>query len=241
MKILGLITARGGSKGIPGKNLKLLAGRPLIAYSIDAARDSGAFDRLVMSTDDPAIATVADALGCDVPFLRPAALARDETPHLPVVVHAVRWLAENADYRPDAVMILQPTSPLRRAEDIGHAVRLLEASRADSVVSVSEVPPHFNPMRTLRVADDLTATLFVTGQPVRHRINRRQDMPPAWTMNGAIYLLRTAVLYAAEPSLYGDRTAAYRMPAPFGLSIDDPADWDEAERVIATLGTTHGH
>jgi CMP-N-acetylneuraminic acid synthetase len=198
------------------------------------------FDRIVMSTDDPAIATVADALGCEVPFLRPAELARDDTPHLPVVVHAVRWLAENAEYEPDLVMILQPTSPLRTADDIRGAIALLRESAADSVVSVSEVPAHYNPMRTLRVAADGTARLFVTGEPVRARINRRQDMPDAWTMNGAIYLLRTGVLSGAAPSLYGDRTAAYRMPSVRGLSIDDPADWTAAERALQSDSSSGG-
>ena len=95
MKVLGVITARGGSKGIPGKNLKLLGGRPLIAYTIDAARQSGVLDRLILSTDDAAIAEVAQGLGCEVPFLRPPELARDDTPHLPVMQHAVEWLAAN--------------------------------------------------------------------------------------------------------------------------------------------------
>ena len=234
MNVLGVVTARGGSKGLPGKNLRPLAGKPLLAHTIDTARESRAFDRLVLSTDDAAIADAARARGCEVPFMRPAELARDETPHLPVLQHAVAWLRERAGYAPDAVMILQPTSPLRRAVDITSAIALLETSRADSVVSVSEIPAHYNPMRTLRIDDRGLATLFVTGEAVRRRINRRQDMPQAWTMNGAIYLFRTAVLRAQEPSLYGDTTAAYVMPATFGISIDSLDDWQEVERVLET-------
>jgi len=242
LKVLGVITARGGSKGIPGKNLKLLAGRPLIAYTVEAARTSGAVDRLVGSTDDPAIAAALRSLGCEVPFMRPAALALDETPHLPVLQHAVEWLRQHEAYDPDAVMILQPTSPLRRPEDIRESIALLERSGADSVVSVSEVPAHYNPMRTLRVGDDDFATLFVTGQPVRTRINRRQDMPPAWTMNGAVYLFRTRLLFGGTPTLYGDRTAACRMPSVFGLSVDDLNDWTHAEHTLEQLGIAHhGH
>jgi len=232
LKILGVITARGGSKGLPGKNLKLLAGKPLIAHSIDAARDSGVLDRVILSTDDEEIAAAARACGCDVPFMRPADLARDETPHLPVLQHAVQWLSDHERYQPDAVMILQPTSPLRRAVDIRESIALLERSGAESVVSVSEVPAHHNPMRTLRVDDQGMASLFVTGEPVRRRINRRQDMPAAWTMNGAVYLFRTSVLTAAEPSLYGNRTAAYIMPAEYGISIDSLDDWAEAEHAL---------
>ena len=233
MKILGIITARGGSKGIPGKNLKPLGGRPLLAYTVDAARDCGALDRVILSTEDPVIADAARALGCEVPFMRPAELSRDETPHLPVIQHAAQWMREHAGYQPDAVMILQPTSPLRSADDITAAARLLESTGADSVVSVSEVSAHAHPMRMLRVDARGEAVLFASGEPVRRRINRRQDLPQAWVMNGAIYACRTAVLFDAEPSLYGDRVAAYAMPAERSVSIDDFEDWAAAERTLA--------
>jgi CMP-N,N'-diacetyllegionaminic acid synthase len=232
VKTLGVITARGGSKGIPGKNLKPLAGQPLIAYTVQAATDAGVLDRTIVSTDDDAIAGYCRGLGCEVPFIRPASLAQDDTPHLPVVQHAVNWLAEHQAYRPDAVVILQPTSPLRRGDHICEAVRLLAEHDVDSVVSVSQVPAHMNPMRMLRLDATDRAVLFVTGEPVRRRINRRQDMPDAWVMNGAVYALRTRVLFAAEASLYGERTLAMRMPDPFGISIDTPEDWLEAEKAI---------
>ena len=207
----------------------------MLSRTIDTARESGAFDRLMLSTDDEAIAAAARSGGCDVPFMRPADLACDDTPHLPVLQHAVQWLSDHEGYRPDAVMILQPTSPLRRAIDIRDSIALLERSGADSVVSVSEVPAHYNPLRTLRVDTQGMASLFVTGEPVRRRINRRQDMPAAWTMNGAVYLFRTSVLTAPEPSLYGSRTAAYVMPPVFGISIDSLDDWAEAERALEYL------
>ena len=234
-KVLGVVTARGGSKGIPGKNLKLLAGRPLIDYTIDAARQSGSFDRLILSTDDATIAEAGKRAGCEVPFLRPTELAHDETPHLPVMQHAVSWLATHDGYRPEFVMILQPTSPLRQARHLQEAVALLEQSGADSLVSVSAVPLHFHPLRTLRVDEAGNAVLFVTGEPVRRRINRRQELPPAAVMNGAIYLFRARVLDGPHPSLYGDRTVAYPMPEPFGVSIDEPDDWVAAEHALAAL------
>ena len=240
MKTLGVITARSGSKGIPGKNLKLLRGRPLIAYTIDAARESGVFDRIILSTDDVAIADVARSLGCDVPFLPPSDLARDETPHLPVMQHAVGWLDEHDAYRPDLVMILQPTSPMRQPHHIREAVRAIETTGADSVVSVAPVPAHDHPMRLLRVDASGSATLFVTGEPVRRRINRRQDLPEAWAMNGAVYLFRRSVLFDSEPSLYGNRTAAYVMPPFYSISIDDLDDWTEAERRLDQQVTTRG-
>jgi CMP-N-acetylneuraminic acid synthetase len=232
LKVLGVITARGGSKGLPGKNLRLLGGKPLIAHTIEGARESRVFDRVILSTDDDATAAAGRSCGCDVPFMRPPDLARDKTPHLPVLQHAVQWLREHDHYEPDAVMILQPTSPLRRAQDIRESIALLEESGADSIVSVSEVPAHFNPMRSLRVDEQGMASLFISGEPVRRRINRRQDMPAAWTMNGAIYLFRTAVLDAADPSLYGNRTAAYVMPPECSVSIDSLDDWKDAEDAL---------
>ena len=240
MRVLGIITARGGSKGIPGKNLKLLAGRPLLDYSIDAANDTP-LDRLILSTEDKKIADAARSLGCEVPFMRPAELARDETPHLPVIQHAVKWLKDQEGYHPDIVLTLQPTSPLRSAADIAAALRMLELSDADSVVSVNEVTAHAHPMRMLKVDEHGFARLFATGEPVRNRINRRQDLPTAWVMNGAIYACRTDVLFAAEPSLYGDRVVAYPMPPERSISIDDLEDWEAAERAIAKLPADHHH
>src|SRR5471030_2977734 len=164
--ILGVVTARAGSKGIPGKNTKRLAGKPLISYTIDCARASGVFDRLILSTDDEAAAAIARELGCEVPFMRPAALAADDTPHLPVMQHAVAWLRDEQDYRPDWVMILMPTSPLRQPAHIVEAVAMAVASGAVSVVSVDEVPAHFNPARMLTVDAGGWAHLRGGGQPV---------------------------------------------------------------------------
>jgi CMP-N,N'-diacetyllegionaminic acid synthase len=234
--ILGVVTARAGSKGIPGKNTKRLAGKPLIAYTIESAQASAVFDRLILSTDDEGAAGIARELGCDVPFTRPAALCADDTPHLPVMQHAVAWLRDEQQYRPDWVMILMPTSPLRQPKHIAGAVALALESGADSVVGVDEMPAHFNPMRALTIDDQGWARLFVGGQPVKRRPERRQDMPRAWVLNGAIYLFRASLLvHPAGPSLYGDRVAAYVMPAPYGHNIDDPDDWEVAERLLARL------
>ena len=233
MTVLGVVTARAGSKGIPGKNTRPLAGKPLIAHTIDAARESRAFDRLILSTDDEAAAAIARTRGCEVPFMRPASLAADDTPHLPVMQHALAWLRDRDRYTPDWVMILLPTSPLRQPFHIREAIDLAEAARADSVVSVDELPAHYNPMRVVTVDEGGWARLFVGGAPVKRRPGRRQDMPRAWVLNGAIYLFRTEVLFdPVEPSLYGDKVAAYTMTPPYGLNIDDPADWDVVERAL---------
>lgn len=231
--VLGVVTARAGSKGLPGKNTKLLAGKPLIAYTIDAALASGVFDRVILSTDDERAAAIARALGCEVPFMRPAELSTDGTPHLPVMIHAAQWLLDREQYRPEWTMILMPTSPLRQPRHIVESVELAVRSRADSVVSVDEVPPHFHPLRMLTVDADGWARLFVDDRPVRLRPVRRQGLPPVFALNGAVYLFRTALLFEADPSLYGDRVAAYPMRAPFGHNIDDEADWAEAERLLS--------
>jgi CMP-N,N'-diacetyllegionaminic acid synthase len=233
VKVLGVVTARAGSKAIPGKNTRLLAGQPLITYTFDAARASGVFDRLILSTDDPQAAALARERGCEVPFMRPPALAADDTPHLPVLQHALTWLRDHDAYAPDWVMILQPTSPLRQPRHIREAVDLGVAAAADSVVSVDEIPAHFNPMRVVTIDEHGWARLFVGGMPVKKRPARRQDAPKAWVLNGAIYLFRPALLfYPIEPSLYGDKVAAYCMSPPYGFNIDEPEDWATAEHLL---------
>jgi len=232
--VLGVITARAGSKGLPGKNTRRLAGKPLIAYTIEAALASGAFDRLILSSDDEEAARIAGELGVEVPFMRPAALSTDDTPHLPVMQHAVSWMRDQQHYQPDWVMILMPTSPLRRPEHIVESVALALRSGADSVVSVDEMPAHFHPMRAVTVDENGWARLLVGDRPIRYRPVRRQGMPKAWVFNGAIYLFKAALLAAAEPSLYGDRVAAYAMAPPFGHNIDDESDWARAEQIMSS-------
>jgi CMP-N,N'-diacetyllegionaminic acid synthase len=233
--VLGVVTARAGSKGIPGKNTKRLAGKPLIAYTIEAALASGAFDRLILSTDDEDAARIARELGVEVPFTRPAALCGDDAPHLPVMQHAVAWMRDEQRYEPDWVMILMPTSPLRRPVHIVESIALAIESGADSVVSVDEMPAHFHPMRAVTIDGEGWARLLIGNRPVRQRPVRRQDLPKTWVFNGAIYLFKAALLTAADPSLYGDRVAAYPMALPYGHNIDDDRDWAEAERILSSL------
>jgi CMP-N,N'-diacetyllegionaminic acid synthase len=234
MIVLGLITARAGSKGIPHKNVRPLGGRPLIVYTIEAARGAKLLDRVVLSTDDPVAAGIARDLGCEVPFTRPAELAQDDTPHLPVVQHAVNWLASEQGYRPDAILILQPTSPFRRPEQIDAAIRLMKEKGADSVVGVSEVPAHLHPTRMLSIDEQGFARLLMSGEPVRKRVTGRKRLTRVWLINGAIYLVRTEALYDPhEPNLFGDRVRIYVMDSDTGMNIDEPEDWDVAERSLA--------
>src|SRR5262249_18146969 len=150
-EVLGLIPARGGSRSIPKKNIALLCGRPLLAYTCEAALESRRLTRVVLSTDDEEVAKVGRDLGVDVPFLRSAELAEDDTPSIAVVEHCLKSLAERQSFKPDVVVLLQPTSPLRAAHHIDEALDQMEKTNADTVVSVMEVPHHFSPYSVMRL------------------------------------------------------------------------------------------
>jgi len=215
-QILGIIPARGGSKGIPGKNLALLAGRPLLEYTCDAARASRHLTRIVLSTDSDDIESAGRRCGVTV-IRRPAALAADETPMMPVLRHAVDAMAADG-YETDVLVLLQPTSPLRRAEHIDAAVDLLLETRAEAVVSVVEVPHHFNPVSLMRL-DDERLVPFTGGTP----ITRRQDKPQLYARNGpAVVAARRRVL--ARESLYEGDVRAFVMDRRSSIDIDDETD-----------------
>ena len=238
MRILGVVLARGGSKSIPRKNIKALGGKPLIAWTIQAAKASGVLDRLILTTDDQEIAAVGREWGIEAPFMRPAELAQDTTPTLPVLQHAAAWLKERESYVPDAILLLQPTAPLRRAEHIREAIELFTSSNADSVVSVVEIPGHLSPYWAVVERDDGWAELFI-GKPIRERIPRRQEFPrKTYAHNGAIYLFRTNLLFVDPPSLYGDRVKLYPMAGRDSINIDSPEDWEAAERAVENLRQT---
>lgn len=218
LEILGLVTARGGSKGLPGKNLRPLAGRPLIAWTIESARESRAISRVVVSTDDPFIAEVAREFGGQTPFLRPESLARDDSPHADVVLHALEWLDANEGRRPDAVMLLQPTSPLRTADDIDAASELMIHCDAPAVVSLVET--HHHPYLARSIDRKGRLTPFMTHDLA---YPRRQDLPPAYALNGAIYLCLSEAL-RSQRSFEPAGTIGYVMPPERSLQIDTA--WD---------------
>ena len=220
MKTIGLIPARGGSKGIPGKNIKPIAGKPLIAWTIEAALRSALLDAVVVSTDDAEIAAVAREAGAMVPFLRPAALAQDSTPGIDPVLHALGLLPEFA-----AVLLLQPTSPLRSTGDIDACLQLAKSRQALTVVSVSE--PDTHPYWTYRLGDDQSLQRFVDAAPVA----RRQDLPPVFALNGALYYAQSEWLRQSK-RLVGAETVAYVMPRERSVDIDNLLDWRLAELLL---------
>lgn len=229
-RALGVIPARGGSKSIPRKNLVELCGRPLIVYTFEATQGSCLLDRVILSTDDEEIAMLGREYGIEVPFLRPADLARDDTPTLPAIQHAVRYLEETEDYQPSYVVILQPTSPLRQAHDIDEALELLVESGADSVVSVVEVPHNFNPVSVMRTAEDGRLEPYL--QPESGWILRRQDKPVVYARNGAaIYAIKYTVLME-QNSLFGQRCMPYVMTPYESIDVDEQYDLELAEFLL---------
>jgi CMP-N,N'-diacetyllegionaminic acid synthase len=223
-EIVGLITARGGSRGIPRKNTRLLAGKPLIAWTIEAALASQRLSRVIVSTEDEEIAQIAREWGAEVPFMRPAELAQDHTPSIEPVLHAVQWLDDHESYQPDYAMLLQPTSPLRTAQDIEEAIALAVRLGADSVVSICQVKYH--PYWAMRMNDDGTLRSFLDAadwDSLQEMFPRRQDLPLAYAENGGIYLVRRRVLLERK-SFYGKTFYGYIMPGERSLDIDTA--WD---------------
>jgi CMP-N,N'-diacetyllegionaminic acid synthase len=224
--ILALVPARGGSKGLPGKNLRPLAGRSLIEYAARVARESAIVDRAVLTTDAEDIAAEGRRVGLEVPFMRPAQLAQDDTPMLPVIEHAVAAIGANGVV-PEIVLLLQPTSPLRTPEHLRSAVRLLRESRADSVVSVVELSRHLSPDYVMRMEGEALVPFLPDGA----RVTRRQDARRAYVRDGTVYAFWTRTL-VEQGSIYGARCLPLVVNAAESITIDSPADWDEAERLL---------
>jgi CMP-N,N'-diacetyllegionaminic acid synthase len=224
VRTLAVIPARGGSKGIPKKNSRLLGGKPLLEYTVCSALASKRLNRVIVSTDDPEIAQIAVSCGANVPFLRPAELARDETPTLPVVQHAVRFLEEQGDIF-EAICLLQPTNPFRTVGMIDGCLELLEKSCADSVVSVAPVPHSFHPS-WVYFRDSEGMLRLSTGEVAPPP--RRQLLPPAFHRDGSVYATKRDVLID-QSSLYGHRILGYIVEASTGLNLDTEEDWSLAE------------
>jgi CMP-N,N'-diacetyllegionaminic acid synthase len=231
---LALVPARGGSKSIPLKNIKPLGGRPLLHYALEAIAASGIVDRTIVSTDDERIAEAASAVGADVPFLRPAELARDDTPAIDVVEHALRWLEANEGSRPEYVSLVQPTEPFVRPEQIRDAFLLLLERGADSAITVVEVPRNNHPYH-VRVRDDDGSVRFA--DPAAHYAHpRRQDDPPRWAFANVYWFRRDRFL--ATRQVETGRCVGLPVDALSALDINTPDDWLIAEALVAsrTLG-----
>jgi CMP-N,N'-diacetyllegionaminic acid synthase len=222
LSVLALVPARGGSKGVPGKNVLPICGKPLIAWTIDAARGSRYIDRLVLSSDDEAIIDAARCHGCEVPFVREAALATDTATSIDVVLDALARLPGF-----DIVVLLQPTSPLRSTADIDATLERLLASGAPSCVTLRPAEEH--PYWTFRLDDGAHLARFA--EPPAGLPLRRQDLPPAWCLNGAVYAARTK-WFQRERSFLTAATVGQPMPAERSLDIDTPDDVARLRSII---------
>ena len=229
MNILGLITARGGSKRLPGKNIKDMLGKPLLTWTVETGKKSEAFDKFILSTDDNDIAKVGKDCGADIPFMRPDELATDTASSYDVVVHAVKWLEENEDFVSDWIVLLEPTAPGRQAFHIREVVELAKKNVADSIIGITEMPGHFSHLKELLKDKDGVVSRVGDGAIMRNLIHRNQDIPTSYYINSAIYALKRENLFDGNKSLWGNSTYGYEMNSKYAFDIDTQEDWDIAE------------
>lgn len=222
-RVLGLIAARGGSQGIPRKNLRDLAGKPMIAWTVEAARACRSIDRLILSSDDPEIIAVAQEWGCEAPFVRPPELATSEARSIDVIHHAMDQVGEGFDY----LVLLQPTSPLRIAADIDDCVEACERSGAPACISVTPDPHSLGVLVTMNEGGRLARLVDIPAGG-----HRRQDMPAGYVINGAVYVARWEWLRRAA-SFLGEGTIGRVMPRERSIDIDDPFDLEIAAFLLS--------
>ncbi|ALP52650.1 acylneuraminate cytidylyltransferase [Candidatus Tenderia electrophaga] len=225
-KVLGVIPARGGSKGLPRKNILPLAGKPLLAWTIATAKASRYLDRVILSSDDEEIMAVARQYGCDVPFRRPDELASDRATTMDALHHAMEQVPGY-----DIAVVLQPTNPLRTAADIDHSLERLEHSGAASCVTVTE--PDKSPYWTFTMDKDVLTPLL--GEEYAQK--RRQDLPRAWVLNGCVYAVRTP-WFREHHRLIGKDTVGQPMPKERSLDIDTELDLQIAELMLRSSHST---
>ena len=223
---LAIVPARGNSKGIPKKNIKLLEGKPLLAYTSEVALASGLFDKVVLSTDSPEIAEVGKKLGLEVPFLRPDDIATDGAPMLPAIQHALAHYAKEG-FVPDQVFLLQPTSPFRRVETLKKASALLKEGY-DSVVGLTRVPDGFSPYYLMKINPEGYAEFFF---PEGLRMARRQDAMAAYHRCGSVFAFTRACL-ETYGDIYGKKCHPLIADEKEGVNIDSYSDWELAESFI---------
>lgn len=222
-KIIGIILARGGSKGVPRKNIKKLNGKPLIYYVIKAGLKSKYINRLIVSTDDSEIAEVAKRYGAEVPFIRPSYLATDEAKGIDAIIHCIEWLKKEEKFVPDEIIHLQPTTPFITTDDINKAYEEFFNSTASSLIGITRVDK--NPYWMRRINKDGYLEAFINDHKV---YSRRQELPPVYVLNGAIYIVKTDALLRNR-SFETEKTLPYVMPKERSVDIDDIFDWKLAE------------
>lgn len=237
-EVLAIIPARGGSKSIPRKNIRTLAGYPLIAYSIAAGLEAESVSRVIVSTDDEEIAEIAKDYGAEIPFIRPEELSGDDTPDLPVFQHALEWLKSNENYQPQIVVQLRPTSPFRRKEHVNQAVwRLVDHPEADSIRTVCI--PFQNPYKMWQItADGFMQPLISTSFPEPYNLPR-QALPEVFWQTGYVDAAWTETI-SEKSSMTGEHILPLVIGAEEWIDIDSPDDWNRAERLLGSGEITFG-
>lgn len=230
MNVIALICARGGSKGVPGKNIRPLGGKPLIAWAIDAARAVSRVHRVIVSTDSEQIAAVARDAGADIPFMRPAELAQDTSPEWLVWRHALDYLRSKDEY-PDALLVVPTTAPLRSPVDLEHCLDEFEKGQADVVITVTDAhrSPYFN---MVKANPDGSVGLVI---PPQGTVVRRQDVPAVYDMTTVGYVSRPDFVMT-QPGLFAGRVRQVHVPVERALDIDTPLDFQMAEFLVARAG-----
>ena len=230
MRVLAIIPARGGSKGVPGKNIKLLSGKPLIEYTTEVAQQSKLLTKVVVSSDDDKIIEVAKNTGVEVPFKRPSNLSKDATPTLPVIKHALAYY-KNIGEEFDAICLLQVTSPFRTVDFLDNALQKFINEGADSLISVQKVPHEYNPHWTFELNEEGNLKIATGEEKI---ISRRQDLPTTYHRDGSIYITKTSVILEKN-SLYGNTIAYIESKEKNFVNIDTLRDWGKAEEIIKNI------
>jgi CMP-N-acetylneuraminic acid synthetase len=230
MNILGVITARGGSKGVPNKNIKLLDGKPLIAYTINGAKKSKFITDLIVSTDSEEIASICREHGAVVPFTQPAELAQDTSGHLEVMQYAVKFMEKQKNITYNYAVIFQPTSPFRTVEDIDKTIEKIIEHDADSAFSMYEIEKSQHPIKVKKMEGDTVLPYCMEEQIGTHR----QDFPVAYKRSGAVYVTKRDLLIN-DNKLFGEFNVGHIVPAERSIDIDSHFDWLKAEYMLGEL------
>lgn len=228
--ILGIITARGGSKRVPHKNIKDFLGKPLLVWAIEVGKRADVFNRFILTTEDEEIAKIGRSYNIEVPFMRPKKLAQDGSSSYDVIKHAVGWLRDNDAYNPDWIILLEPSSPGRQPFHIKEVAEIISKNKnIESLVGISEVPAHFSHLKQQQRDKSGIITRVTDGAKIKSLIHRNQNVPKSYYINSAIYAFKTSNLFDGNNNLWGGNTYGYIMDNKYALDIDTPEDWLTAE------------
>ncbi len=222
VKIVAIVMARGGSKGIPMKNLALLCGKPLIYYAIKSGLECPELDRVIVSTDDEEIANIGRKYGAEVPFMRPNEIAQSDTPDRPVMIHLIEWLKEKEGYECDYIVNLRCTSPLRKAVHVSEAIRAINSCDCDSLRTVDMIQGKHHPYWMYKADSKGIASPFVDGIDIK-KYHQRQLLPPAYSLNGLVDVIKVSTILAGGP-LYGKKMKLLATDPLYSMDIDTQKD-----------------